>query len=55
MPAIPPRPAWQQSCNALRRLLAQTYHPDKQLDAASQQAAAAQFTRIQEAYEVSRW
>jgi hypothetical protein len=34
------------------RLLAQTYHPDKQPDAASQEAAASQFTRLQEAYEV---
>ena len=51
----PCEPAWTLTVRgAPRRLLAQTYHPDKQLDAASQEAAAAQFTRIQEAYEVCR-
>ncbi len=35
------------------RALAQTYHPDKQPDERRKEAAAASFTRMQEAYEVS--
>lgn len=35
------------------RALAQTYHPDKQPDERRKEAAAASFTRLQEAYEVS--
>ena len=47
-----PRDASDDDVKKSFRQLAQAYHPDKHTDPALKAHAAAQFTQIQEAYEV---
>lgn len=46
------RDAPEEDIKRAFRQLAQAYHPDKHTDAALQAHASANFTRLQEAYEV---
>ena len=46
------RDASEEDIKRSFRALAQAYHPDKHTDAALQAHASANFTRLQEAYEV---
>ncbi len=48
-----PRDASEDDIKKAFRQLAQAYHPDKHTDPALKAHAAAQFTLLQEAYEVS--
>lgn len=50
-----PRDASDDDIKKAFRQLAQAYHPDKHTDPALKAHAAAQFTLLQEAYEVSEY